>query len=79
MVGHYKDRVHAWDVLNEPIDDNGKLRGVDVVPSADDMDTDDFYYGKYMGKIYGAKAFIWAHEADPNAQLYYNDYNINLI
>ncbi|MCI1648502.1 MAG: endo-1,4-beta-xylanase [Bacteroides sp.] len=76
MVGHYKDRVHAWDVLNEPIDDNGKLRGVDVVPSADDMDTDDFYYGKYMGKIYGAKAFIWAHEADPTAKLFINDYNL---
>ncbi len=76
MVEHYKSRVHAWDVLNEPIDDGGKLRGVDVIPSEGDIDSDDFYYGKYMGKIYGAKAFIWAREADPTAKLFINDYNL---
>ena len=76
MVGHYKGRVKAWDVLNEPIDDGGKLRGVEVMPNESDMDGDDFYYGKYMGKIYGAKAFMWAREADPTAKLFINDYNL---
>lgn len=76
MAGHYKGRVKAWDVLNEPIDDGGKLRGVEIMPNESDMDGDDFYYGKYMGKIYGAKAFMWAREADPTAKLFINDYNL---
>lgn len=76
MVGHYKDRVHSWDVLNEPIDDGGKLRGVEVVPNEEDMDDDDFYWGKYMGKEYAVKAFQWAREADPTAKLFINDYNL---
>lgn len=76
MVGHYKDRVHSWDVLNEPIDDGGKLRGVEVMPNEGDMDSDDFYWGKYMGKDYAVKAFQWAREADPTAKLFINDYNL---
>jgi GH35 family endo-1,4-beta-xylanase len=75
MVGHFKERVHAWDVLNEPIADNGTLRGVEGgLPT--DMDNDDFYYGFYMGKEYGALAFKWAREADPTALLFINDYNL---
>ncbi len=76
MVNHYKHRVHAWDVLNEAIDDGGKLRGVEVMPAESDMDNDDFYWGKYLGKDYAVKAFQWAREADPSATLFINDYNL---
>lgn len=76
MVSHYKDRVHSWDVLNEPIDDGGKLRGVEVMPDESEMDNDDFYWGKYLGKDYAVKAFQYARQADPAAKLFVNDYNL---
>lgn len=76
MVTHYKDRVHSWDVLNEPIDDGGKLRGVEVMPDESEMDGDDFYWGHYIGKDYAVLAFKYAREADPSAKLYVNDYNL---
>lgn len=61
-VKHYKGRVHGWDVVNEAINDNGTWR------------ESPFY--KIIGKDYIKMAFKFAHEADPNAQLYYNDYNM---
>lgn len=79
-VNHFKDKVHSWDVVNEVVDDNGTLRtGV----SASDV----FYWGNYLGdrdssgtlRTNGdsmvAKAFRYAHEADPTAKLFINDYN----
>jgi endo-1,4-beta-xylanase len=79
MVNHYKDKVHAWDVVNEPLDDTGGIRsGVSV--------SDAFYWGDYLGdrnaakqKIANgdsmvAKAFRYAHAADPTAKLFLNDY-----
>lgn len=79
-VNHFKDKVHSWDVVNEPVDDNGILRtGV----SASDV----FYWGNYLGdrdslgalRTNGdsmiAKAFRYAHDADPTAKLFLNDYN----
>src|SRR5690606_3202536 len=63
VVKRYKGKIYAWDVVNEAIDDNpaNYLR-----PSE---------WLKICGEDYIAKAFIYAHEADPDAQLYYNDYN----
>jgi endo-1,4-beta-xylanase len=63
VAGRYKGKVYAWDVANEVISDQPDeyLR-----PS-------DWY--KICGEEYIAKAFQWAHEADPNALLFYNDYN----
>lgn len=74
MVGHCKSRVHEWDVLNEPVGDNLKLRGVDYVP--EEKDGDDFYWGEYLGKDYAVMAFKFAREADPEAKLFVNDYNL---
>lgn len=75
MIGHCKERIHMWDVLNEPIADNGRdLRGVDFVPS--EVGTNEFYWGQYMGKEYALKAFQFAREADPNAILFINDFNL---
>lgn len=66
VVEHFKGQVESWDVVNEVIDDTGKLR-------------DDAGNSKWLGiagKEYIEKAFIWAHEVDPKAQLVLNDYNL---
>jgi endo-1,4-beta-xylanase len=62
VVGRYKGKIHSWDVVNEPIDEDGSMR-------------QSLWY-KIIGEDYVAKAFRYAHEADPQAQLVYNDYSI---
>ncbi len=63
VAGHFKGKVHGWDVVNEAIaDGNGEYR------------KSVFY--RVIGQEYLALAFKWAHEADPDAELYYNDYNL---
>ncbi len=71
MVGRYKGKVKAWDVINEPLDDNGVLR---TGESAGDI----FYWGRYLGDSLYIKAFKYAHDADPSAKLFLNDYNHEL-
>jgi endo-1,4-beta-xylanase len=61
IVARYKGRVHGWDVVNEAILNDGTWR-------------DNKFY-QILGKDYVRLAFEFAHEADPNAELYYNDYN----
>lgn len=63
VVGRYKGKVYAWDVVNEAISDKA---GEYLRPSA---------WYRICGEEYIEKAFLWAHEADPNALLFYNDYN----
>lgn len=62
VVTRYKGKVKGWDVVNEAINDDGTWR------------ESPFY--KIIGPEYVALAFKFAHEADPNAELYYNDYNM---
>ncbi len=66
VVGRYRGRIWAWDVVNEAIADSGGYR------------TDSFWY-QQLGPEYIALAFRWAHEADPNAILYYNDYEAEAL
>ena len=62
VVGRYKDRVHSWDVVNEAFNEDGSWR--------------DSPWLRMIGPDYIARAFQFAHAADPDAELYYNDYNL---
>jgi endo-1,4-beta-xylanase len=61
VVGHFKGKVKGWDVVNEAVNDDGTIR------------KSKWY--QIIGEDYIEKAFEYAHEADPDAELYYNDYN----
>jgi endo-1,4-beta-xylanase len=60
VVKHFKGKVASWDVVNEAYADNGTLK--------------DNIWLRKIGPEYITKAFIYAHEADPNALLFLNDY-----
>ena len=62
VVGRYKGRIKAWDVVNEALGEDGSLR--------------NSQWHRIIGDDYIAKAFQYAHEADPKAELRYNDYSI---
>ena len=70
VVNRYKDIVYAWDVVNEAIAD--QAFGWPGHPANPYRESAHF---KLCGDEFIAKAFEFAHEADPNAQLFYNDYN----
>lgn len=63
VAGRYKGKIFAWDVVNEAISDNGN----------------EFYrpspFYQICGEEFIEKAFEWAHAADPDALLFYNDYS----
>jgi endo-1,4-beta-xylanase len=62
VVGRYKGRIAGWDVVNEALNEDGTLRKSPWL--------------NIIGDDYIAKAFQFAHEADPRAELYYNDYSL---
>jgi endo-1,4-beta-xylanase len=63
VAGRYRGRMQGWDVVNEAIADDGEfLRDTPAL--------------RAIGSDYVARAFEFAREADPGAELYYNDYNI---
>jgi len=62
VVGRYRGRVQGWDVVNEALNEDGTLR--------------DSPWRKIIGDDFIEKAFAFAHEADPQAELYYNEYSI---
>ena len=62
VVGRYKGRIKGWDVVNEALNENGTLR--------------ESAWKRIIGEDYIAKAFQFAHAADPAAELYYNDYSL---
>lgn len=77
IVGNYKGRITSWDVVNEAFTDDF---GVDSTYRNIDTSQINGVYGsvwyREIGKDYIPLAFITAHKADPNAELYYNDYNL---
>ena len=62
VVGRYKGRIKGWDVVNEALDEDGNLRNSP--------------WRTIIGDDYIAKAFQYAREADPDVELYYNDYSL---
>ncbi len=67
VVGRYKGKIIGWDVANESIADNGDW-------TTENLRNSSWYSA--VGPEVLTLAFKWAHEADPDAELYYNDYNI---
>lgn len=64
VVGRYAGRIQQWDVANEIFDGEGKLR------------TEENIWIRELGPGIIADAFRWAHEADPKAKLFFNDYGV---
>ncbi len=62
VVGRYKGKIKGWDVVNEALNEDGTLR--------------ESPWLKIIGPDFIEKAFEYAHEADPDAELYYNDYSM---
>lgn len=62
VVGRYKGKINGWDVVNEALNEDGTLRQSPWL--------------QIIGEDYLLKAYQFAHEADPSAQLYYNDFSM---
>jgi len=62
IVGRFNGKVPSWDVVNEALNDDGTMR--------------ESKWQQIIGDDFVAKAFEYAHKADPDAKLYYNDYNL---
>lgn len=62
VAGRYRGRIHGWDVVNEAFLDDGSWRRTPWLEA--------------IGPDYIAQAFTFAHEADPQAELYYNDFDL---
>lgn len=62
VAARYSGKIHGWDVVNEALNEDGTLR--------------NSLFLKQLGPDYLINSFKWAQEADPKAELYYNDYNM---
>jgi endo-1,4-beta-xylanase len=62
VMGRYKGRIHGWDIVNEAIAEDGSFRKCKWL--------------EIIGEDYILKAFEYARQADPSAQLYYNEYDL---
>lgn len=64
IVSRYKGKIDTWIVVNEAFNEDGTLR--------------NSIWHEHIGPSYISKAFQWAHEANTEAKLFYNDYNLAL-
>ncbi|HVK12414.1 MAG TPA: endo-1,4-beta-xylanase [Gemmataceae bacterium] len=72
LVGRYKGKVRGWDVVNEAINDNG------TAETARTENLRNSQWVRTVGPEFITLAFKYAHAADPDARLYYNDYSIEV-
>jgi endo-1,4-beta-xylanase len=72
VVTHYAGKIKQWDVLNEPFTDAGVLRDNTNTTAGNGI----FVWQAYLGRAYAASAFNYAHAADPAAELFMNEYNL---
>jgi endo-1,4-beta-xylanase len=81
LVSRYRGRIHAWDVVNEAFTDGGnpRLRGSLATDATDagnqGNNGPDSVFRRLIGEDYIDRAFQLASAADPDALLFYNDYN----
>ncbi len=66
VVGRYRGRIKYWDVVNEAVANDNRPGAAPLVNE---------FWSKHLGEDYIALAFRFAHEADPGAVLFYNDYD----
>ncbi|MFC6087933.1 endo-1,4-beta-xylanase [Saccharothrix lopnurensis] len=66
VVGRYQGRIQQWDVANEIFNEAGQLRGENI-------------WIRELGPGIVADAFRWAHQADPRAKLFFNDYGVESV
>ena len=69
VVGHYKGRIKIWDVVNEALNDSRSENDTNILRQTSP-------WVRVLGMDFIVKAFAYAHEADPDAILRYNDYSI---
>lgn len=62
IASRYAGKIHGWDVVNEALNEDGTIR--------------NSLFLEKLGPQYLVNSFKWAQESDPNAELYYNDYNM---
>ncbi|MDA3615407.1 endo-1,4-beta-xylanase [Polluticaenibacter yanchengensis] len=76
-VTHYKGKVKEWDVINETMSPSGAYRTSANSSDVSNKEASDiFFWGDYLGRDFGLKAFNYAAAADPSATLYINDYGL---
>jgi endo-1,4-beta-xylanase len=71
VVGRFKGRIKGWDVVNEALSENGTMRPTQWLRIIGEGSEDKQY-------DHIENAFRFAHAADPKAELYYNDYNLEV-
>lgn len=68
VMAHYRGKVFCWDVVNEAVANNPKDANTPL---------NDGFWMRHLGPEYVELAFRYAHEADPQAELFYNDYDLS--
>jgi endo-1,4-beta-xylanase len=71
IVSRYRGKIQLWDVVNEAIDE--------VRTNSHPFNIRDSFWFRKLGLDFIKYTFMFAHEADPDTKLYYNDYNIETL